>query len=342
MNNLAVNFEKNLGENYCLIFLLDGKSYGINVDNVLEIIKIPKMDIPQKMPKHILGVITYNNISVKVVDLFSILAHSAHTYSIDSQVVILRTEESIFGILTDKVIDVKTIRESNIRALPYHSEENLVQYLYRIKDDFVSVLDLNSIQNVVQKTQFELGDTDITSILPLGEEYKEKLNTRRFDLMKKFEYSIEQIYYDQEQYIIFDLNDNLYSLPIKHIKEIVNYKNVSIVQLPAKYDYVEGIFNLRGDFISVLNFKKFLEMSNSTEISDTGMLIVLELKDFKIALLVDKIIDIVTVTPNDVVNKFDSKFESKYVLSELHIQNKIISIISVDRLLADERLYIKD
>ena len=334
--------ENNLNENYCLIFSLEGKSYGINVDNVLEIIKIPQLDIPQKMPKHILGVITYNNISMNIIDLYSILAHSSHKYSIDSQVIIVRTVESIFGILTDKVIDVKLIRESNIRALPYHSEDNLVQYLYRISDTFISVLDLNSIQNVIQKTQFEIGDVNVTALLPLEEENKVKLGARRLDLMKKFEYNIEQIYYDQEQYIIFELNENLYSLPIKQVKEIVNYKNVSIVNLPEKYDCIEGIFNLRGDFISVLNFKKFLSMDGYNEANENSMLIVLELKDFKIALLVDKIMDIITVASNEVINKIDSKFESKYVLSELHVNGKIVSVISLDRLLADERFYIKD
>ena len=56
----------------------------------------------------------------------------------------------------------------------------------------------------------------------------------------------------------------------------------------------------------------------------------------------DKIMDIITVASNEVINKIDSKFESKYVLSELHVNGKIVSVISLDRLLADERFYIKD
>lgn len=344
MNNLLSMDSNNLNDSYCLIFSLDDKSYGINVDNVLELMKIPKLDVPQKMPKHILGVITYNNISVKVVDLCSILVHKSHRYSVDSQLIIVKTEESIFALITDKVVDVKIIKSANIRALPYHSEENLVKYLYRMDDTSVSVLDLDSIQNVIQKTQFETTDLDINQLLPLNDEEKKQLVRRQQDLIQKFETNIEQVYYDQEQYIIFDLNENLYSLPIKQIKEIVNYKNIPVVSLPVKYDYIEGIFNLRGDFISVLNFKKFLQIENeiNTDSKDNSMLIVLEIKDFKIALLVDKIIDIVTVVPHEIIHKFDNKFESKYVNSELHVNNKIISIISLDRLLSDERFYIKD
>lgn len=342
MTNIVTTESNNLQENHCLIFSLNEKLYGINVENILEIIKVPKLDVPQKMPKHILGIITYNNISVKVADLSTILSHKAQKYTLDSHVILVKTEESIFGIIADNVNDVKPIKSSNIQPLPYHSEDNLIQYIYRLDNDFVSIIDLNSVQNVIQKTQFDTSDIDVTELFPQDEPSKKEMENRQYELIKKFETSIEQIYYDQEQYIIFELNNNLYSLPIKQIKEIVNFKNISIVNLPQRYNYVEGIFSLRGDFISVLNFKKFLNIETDPASNDSNMLIVLELKDFKLALMVDKIIDIVTVTSNEVINKFDNKFESKYTISELHVNNQIISIISLEKLLSDERLYIKD
>ncbi len=330
-------------ENYCLIFSLDNKFYGINVENVLEIIKVPKLDVPQKMPKNILGLITYNNISVKIIDIYSILSYKKCNYSLDSQVIIIKTEEAIFGIIVDKAVDVRQLKSQNIQPLPYHSEDNLVQYIYRLDDIFVSIIDLNSVQNVIQKTQFETSTTDVTELFPQDQKSTSIMEKRQFDLIKKFESSIEQIYYDIEQYVIFTLSKNLYSLPIQNIREIVNLKNVSIVSLPSKYNYIEGIINLRGDFISVYNFEKFLKIDKGKkEKTSSGMLIVLELKDFKIALLVDEIIDITTIRPNEVIRKFDNKFESKYVVSEIHYNNKIISVISTDKLIADERLYIKD
>jgi len=342
MTNLITTDSNNIEENNCLIFSLKEKLYGINVENILEIIKVPKLDVPQKMPKHILGVITYNNISIKVVDLSTILAHKTQKYSLDANIILVKTEESIFGIIADSVNDVKPLKSSNIQPLPYHSEENLIQYIYRLDNNFISIIDLNSVQNVIQKTQFEISDIDVTELLPQDEPSKKEMENRQYELIKKFETSIEQIYYDQEQYIIFALGKNLYSLPIKQIKEIVNFKNIFIINLPRMYNYIEGIFSLRGDFISVLNFKKFLNIEEERDSQESSMLIVLELKDFKLALMVDKIIDIVTVTSNEIINKFDNKFESKYIISELHVNNQIISIISLEKLLTDERLYIKD
>ena len=342
MNDLIIKNQDNLKENYCLIFSLDEKPYALNVANVIEIIKIPKISVPQKMPKHVLGIMTYNNISMRVIDLCSILTHKPHSYTIDSHVIIVRTEESFFGIITDNVVDVSVVKTKNIKHLPYQSENNLIQYMYKFNDLFVSVIDLDSVQNVIQKTQFETNDIDVTTLLPLTSTTEIVLEHRQNELTKKFNTNISKVYFDQEQYIIFDLNQNLYSLPIKQIKEIVKYKTISAVSLPAKYDYIEGIFNLRGDFISIVNFKKFLGIDSSKTIKEGSMLIVLDLKEFKLALLVDKIIDIVTVTSSQVVNKLDSKFETKYVMSELYIDNNVISVLNLDKLLADERLYIKD
>lgn len=279
---------------------------------------------------------------MRIIDLDGILTHKPHSYTIDSQVIIVRTEESFFGIITDKVVDVNAVKTENIKHLPYQSENNLIQYMYKFNDLLISVIDLNSVQNVIQKTQFETSEADATTLLPLNTTEEMILDRRQSELVKKFDTNISKVYYDQEQYIIFDLNHNLYSLPIKQIKEIVKYKNVSIVKLPAKYDYIDGIFNLRGDFISVVNFKKFLGIEDSNFIKEGSMLIVLDLKDFKLALLVDKIIDIVTVMSSQVVSKLDSKFETKYVMSELYIDNNVISVLNIDKLLSDERLYIKD
>lgn len=329
-------------ENNCLLFSLGNKFYGINVENVLEIINLPKFDVPQKMPKHVLGIITYNNISVKIIDLYSILAHKSQKYSIDSQVLIVKTEESIFGLIIDKALDVISICSNNIQALPYHSEDNLIQYLYKIKDEFASVIDLNSVQNVVQKTQFETSNIDINELLPQDLTSTSIFEKRQLALLKKFEANIEQIYYDQEQYLIFKLNDNLYSLPIKNIREIVKLKSVSMVKLPSEYNYIEGVFNLRGDFISALDARKFLNIAEEVSHTEKTMLIVLELKDFKLALVADEIIDIVMVAANDIISKFDNKFESKYIVNELHLNEKPISIISIEKLIADERLYIKN
>ena len=271
MSSLITTNSNQLNDNYCLIFTLNSKIYGINIDNVLEVIKIPKLDVPQQMPKHVLGVITYNNISIQVIDTASVLLHTPQTYTLESQIIIAKTEEAIFGLMIDKTINVQQLKSGNIQALPYHSEDNLIKFIYRENEFNASIIDVDSVQAVIQKSQFEPGNIDSNSAISKDEASAAILEKRQLALIKKFETGIEQIYHDRQQLVIFSLENNLYSVSIQKIKEIVKTKNVSIVNLPSKYSYIKGIINIRGDFISVFDFKKLLNIEPENSTNDESM-----------------------------------------------------------------------
>lgn len=58
------------------------------------------------------------------------------------------------------------------------------------------------------------------------------------------------------QYIGFMMNSNEYSIPILKVQEIVNVP--SVTKLPQAPGYIEGITNLRGKIIPVVNLKKLV------------------------------------------------------------------------------------
>ena len=62
-----------------------------------------------------------------------------------------------------------------------------------------------------------------------------------------------------KQYIIFKLNDEKYAANINHIASITEY--ASITPLPNGPAYVDGLLNLRGDIIPVINLKKRFKLN---------------------------------------------------------------------------------
>lgn len=62
-----------------------------------------------------------------------------------------------------------------------------------------------------------------------------------------------------KQYIIFKLNDEKYAANINHIASITEY--ASITPLPNGPAYVDGLLNLRGDIIPVINLKKRFKLA---------------------------------------------------------------------------------
>lgn len=56
-------------KNTHLYFRIGENKYAVNSDNVLEIMKLPALDYPQKLPNNIIGLLKYNNFVINVIDI---------------------------------------------------------------------------------------------------------------------------------------------------------------------------------------------------------------------------------------------------------------------------------
>lgn len=88
------------------------------------------------------------------------------------------------------------------------------------------------------------------------------------------------------QVVIFELNSQNYALPIIETKEIIRVTD--IVKIPQVEYYIEGIMNLRGNVIPVLNLNSRLGLPDSG-ITGDSRIIVVGLTDKKIGLIVERV-----------------------------------------------------
>ena len=63
-NNNYIEQKKNTH----LYFKIGESLYAINTSNVLEIIKLPALDYPQKLPNNIIGLLKYNNFVINIMN----------------------------------------------------------------------------------------------------------------------------------------------------------------------------------------------------------------------------------------------------------------------------------
>ncbi len=61
---------------------------------------------------------------------------------------------------------------------------------------------------------------------------------------------------NSSKYLSFDLGTKAYGIPIEHVKEIMEYREVEHV--PKMPEYVIGAINLRGSIISVIDWSRLL------------------------------------------------------------------------------------
>lgn len=88
------------------------------------------------------------------------------------------------------------------------------------------------------------------------------------------------------QVVIFELNRQNYALPIIETEEIIRVTN--IVKIPRVEHYIEGIMNLRGNVIPVLNLNSRLGIPDSG-ITGDSRIIVVALTDKKVGLIVERV-----------------------------------------------------
>ncbi|KAF2955206.1 chemotaxis protein CheW [Marinitoga sp. 38H-ov] len=119
-------------------------------------------------------------------------------------------------------------------------------------------------------------------------------------------------------YIIFSLNEQEYCIPMNEIREIVDLKKIT--KIPLAPDYVEGLINLRGEIIPVINLKTKLGLKSNYN----SKIIIL---NNNIGILVDSI--------NGILSKFDEKIEtkSKYVNSVIKNGENEYFLLDINKLI---------
>ena len=105
----------------------------------------------------------------------------------------------------------------------------------------------------------------------------------------------------QFQLVTFHLGEELYGVNIMDVKEIVRLQNVRVI--PNAPYYVEGIINLRGEIIPIIDLHKRFKIQAATKTEDVEMeggFIILNIEGSKIGIIIDKVERVVSVKAEEV------------------------------------------
>ncbi|RKO67281.1 chemotaxis protein CheW [Desulfofundulus salinus] len=101
---------------------------------------------------------------------------------------------------------------------------------------------------------------------------------------------------DEQQVVIFQLNDQQYALPIQETQEII--RMTDITRVPNTKSYVEGIINLRGSIVPVINLNRRLDLP-VRDYTDATRIIVVEYEGQKVGMIVDNVLEVGRYNANE-------------------------------------------
>ncbi|MDR1177662.1 MAG: chemotaxis protein CheW [Spirochaetaceae bacterium] len=105
----------------------------------------------------------------------------------------------------------------------------------------------------------------------------------------------------QSQLVTFHLAEELYGINIMDVKEIVRVQAVRAI--PNAPSYVEGIFNLRGEIIPIINLHKRFHLKTPAIAEGDELLsgfIIIDIDGMKLGVIIDRVSRVVTIEKDEV------------------------------------------
>lgn len=134
--------------------------------------------------------------------------------------------------------------------------------------------------------------------------------------------------------VSFEIAGEEYALDIMKIDSIIEVKK--ILKVPQAPSFVKGIMDFRGMVIPVISGKKKFALSNEEEESDKA--IVVNLKDKKIAILVDEVKEVLSFSqdeleepPQEITNE-----SNRYISAIANVNGRMIIVLDIDKLLSEK------
>ena len=139
---------------------------------------------------------------------------------------------------------------------------------------------------------------------------------------------------DDIEFSTFYVGGALCGIDILHIQEI--NKNFEITQVPQASDYVEGILNLRGRIVTIIDLGKKLGLEPVSKDKDNRNIIV-NSDDEYIGLLVDSISDVVPAVRSDIEPAPSNigGVKGKFFRGVLKTETQLIGILDIDEVLKE-------
>lgn len=136
-----------------------------------------------------------------------------------------------------------------------------------------------------------------------------------------------------KQYVAFRLGGEEYAFEISLVREIFPTQNVTKVhRSPA---YVEGVMNLRGKLVTVVDLRKRFKLEARTP-DESSRIIVVDATDAPVGFLVDEVTE-VTRFPSDIIEPVPAYvadgIESEYVSGIANVDGRLVTIIDPLRVL---------
>ena len=139
----------------------------------------------------------------------------------------------------------------------------------------------------------------------------------------------------EQQFVTFRLGDGEYGVPIAKIQEIDRASKMT--RVPRTAEYVDGITNLRGEVVPVINARKRFNLPQK-EADERTRVIIMELGGVKTGLLVDSVREVLNLASKDIAPppaSLSTTIDRQYIsgIGKVDGDKRMIVLLDVEKIL---------
>lgn len=135
---------------------------------------------------------------------------------------------------------------------------------------------------------------------------------------------------ETKQYIVINLNNDMYGIDIKYVDNIITMQ--SITRVPKSQSYFAGVINLRGEIVPVLSLRKKLGMEADKITPNTRIVIVRpEAQASTAGIIVDEVKEVIKLNNSDIDKITYNEYEeiSNYSIGVGKYEEELINLLNI-------------
>ena len=314
--------------------------YGIDSQNIIEVIPLPEIIPIGKSADFIEGFINLRGTLILVINMRVALGLEKIPMNINNSIINVDINGLPIGFVVDTVKDVVSVSEEQITKPSKKWKGIDIRYIYGIvkrESDSITILDTESIFNEKEKKVIIASSKKITqknNTADLASYNERETLKKRADEFSKSISGIESAGENMSA-VMFRVGNEDYALDVKYILQTQKLKYIA--KVPSTPEFVAGVMNLGGTIMPVIDMRLFIGAKR--DIRRENPVLIVDINKNRIGAIVDEIKDVVNIPLNDVRPPLESISEAKrqYIYGETIINDRDVVILKADELFSQSR-----
>ena len=140
------------------------------------------------------------------------------------------------------------------------------------------------------------------------------------------------------QLVIFKVGEEEFGVEISQVREIVRF--IHITPVPRALSFVEGVVNLRGQILAVIDLARRLNLKANPR-SDKTRIVVVEIEGSTIGMIVDEVAEVLRLDTEHIDKTPEliaGEFQQQYLKGVGKLENRLIILIDLAKIFSSEEV----